>query len=111
MFEGFWIVQFEGLAGGGGGVAVFIKGRIFGGDSAYSYLGKYQTVGNSIKAQVSVHNFLPGIPSVVGITGNFELQVEGTLKGNVIEAKGSLPSPQQTAGLVVRLTRRADLPG
>jgi len=35
MVEGFWIVQFEGLKDRGGGVAVFTKGHIFGGDNRF----------------------------------------------------------------------------
>jgi len=33
MVEGFWIVQFQGPQGNGGGVAVFVNGKVFGGDS------------------------------------------------------------------------------
>ena len=33
MVEGFWIVQFEGVQGNGGGVVFFIKSQVFGGDS------------------------------------------------------------------------------
>ena len=33
MVEGFWIVQFAGMEGKGGGVVVVTKGKVFGGDS------------------------------------------------------------------------------
>jgi hypothetical protein len=107
MVEGFWIVQFEGMKGGGGGVVLFLKGRVFGGDSAYTYSGTYKTEGSSLKARVLVHNFVPNIASVVGVVGDFELMIDGTVEGDVIHGHGSLP---QVAGIVLKLTKRADLP-
>ena len=62
MVEGFWIVQYEGVAGNGGGVAVFIKGRVFGGDSGFVYTGTYNADEKSIAAKISVRNFLPDVP-------------------------------------------------
>ena len=61
MAEGFWIVQYEGMQGNGGGVAVFIKGKVFGGDTGYTYMGSYRVEGNSVKTNVMVRNFLPGV--------------------------------------------------
>ena len=109
MVEGFWIVQYEGMKGNGGGVAVFLKGKVFGGDTGYTYVGSYQTEGNSVKAHVKVESFLPDIPSVLGVTGNFELNIDGTLEGNVIKGTGSLLN-SQAVGIAVKLTKRADLP-
>ena len=53
MVEGFWIVQYEGTKGNGGGVAVFIKNRVFGGDSGSTYTGTYEENGKTLKARVS----------------------------------------------------------
>jgi hypothetical protein len=110
MVEGFWIVQYEGMKGNGGGVAMFIKGKVFGGDTGYTYIGSYQTQGNSVKAHVKVRNFLPDVPSVLGVTGDFELMIDGTIEGDVIKGTGSLPSAQQAVGIALKLTKRADLP-
>jgi len=109
MIEGFWIVQYEGMRGNGGGVAVFTKGKILGGDSGYTYVGTYQTQGSTVKAHVECHNFLPDIPSVLGVTGDFELNINGKLDGNVISGTGSLPGAE-AVGIAVKLTKRADLP-
>jgi hypothetical protein len=54
MVEGFWIAQFEGVQGTGGGVVFFIKGRIFGGDSGFVYTGTYQTDEKTITGIVKV---------------------------------------------------------
>lgn len=40
MIDGFWTVKFKGVQGGG--VAVFSKGKILGGDSGYTYTGTYE---------------------------------------------------------------------
>jgi hypothetical protein len=108
MVEGFWIVQYEGMVGNGGGVVIFAKGKVFGGDTGYTYIGSYQEQGNSVKAHVKVENFLPSIPSVLGFVGDFELNIDGTLEGSVIKAIGSLPGGQ-AVGIALKLTKRADL--
>lgn len=109
MVEGFWIVQYAGMQGNGGGVALFIKGRVFGGDTGYTYLGAYTTQGQAIRARVSVRNFIAGIPSVIGIAGDFELSIEGTVEGDTIRATGSLVGVQRS-GIALKLSKRADLP-
>ena len=110
MVEGFWIVQYEGMKGNGGGVAMFIKGQVFGGDTGYTYLGSYKTQGDSVNANVKVRNFLPDIPSVLGVVGDFELNIEGTRTGDVIKATGSLPKEDRSVGIALKLTKVADLP-
>jgi hypothetical protein len=109
MVDGFWIVQFEGIQGGGGGVAFLTKGQVFGGDSAYTYSGTYQTEQTTLKAHVAVKNFLPGIPNVLGVVGDFDLNLTGTVEGNIIKGKAALVS-QPGAGIVVKLTKKGDLP-
>jgi hypothetical protein len=107
--DGFWIVQFEGIQGGGGGVAVLMKGQVFGGDSAYTYTGTYQTEQATLKARVTVKNFIPGIPNVLGAVGDFDLSLTGTIEGDIIKGKAALVS-QPGAGIVVKLTKRGELP-
>jgi hypothetical protein len=45
MVDGFWIVQFEGVQGNGGGVIMFAKQKVLGGDSGYIYTGGVVLVG------------------------------------------------------------------
>jgi T3SS negative regulator,GrlR len=110
MVEGFYIVQYEGMAGNGGGVAVFVKGRIFGGDTGYTYVGDYKVSDTVVSAHVSVKNFLAGVPSVLGIAGDFELDIVGSIEGPVIKATGRLPKEKHAVGIALKLTKRADLP-
>ena len=109
MVDGFWLLQFEGIQDSGGGVLVLIKTQVFGGDSGYYFTGSYETSGTMFKAHVQVRNFLPDVPNILGIEGDFELNVTGTLEGDVIRGTASLVSPKG-AGLAIKLTRRAQLP-
>jgi hypothetical protein len=109
MVEGFWIVQYEGMTGNGGGVVMFIKGSVLGGDSGSTYMGAYQEEAQAVKARVRVHNYMPGVVSVIGIKGDYDLDVTGTVDGDVIGASGS-PVGHQAAGMALRLIRVAKLP-
>lgn len=109
MIEGFWIVQYEGLQGNGGGVVMFLKGRVFGGDSGSIYTGDYEAEATMIKAEVHVHNYLPGVGSIIGIEGDYDLRVTGKIEGTVIRASG-VPVGKQAAGMALRLTKVSELP-
>jgi T3SS negative regulator,GrlR len=109
MVEGFWIVQYEGVQGNGGGVVFFTKGRIYGGDSGFVYTGTYQTDEKTIAGRVSVRNFLPEVASVFGIPGDYELNLKGTVVGQQIHGSASLVN-QQAMGIVVKLTKIGELP-
>lgn len=109
IVQGFWIVQFEGVQGNGGGVVFFIKGQIFGGDSGFVYTGTYQTDDTTITGRVKVRNFLPEVLSVFGVSGDYELSLKGNVAGRKIEGSASLVN-QAAMGIVVKLTKIGDLP-
>ncbi len=97
------------MQGAGGGVVTFTKGKVLGGDSGYTYIGTYEANGPNVKAQVSVSNFLPGMPNVMGQQGNFELEFAGTVAGDVMTVVANLVgAPGQK--LNAKLTRKANLP-
>jgi hypothetical protein len=108
MINGLWIVQFHGPQGNGGGIVVLIDGRVYGGDSGFYYLGSYELKDASFKGRVMVKNFDPALPNVLGIVGDFELLLEGTVQGPSIVGTGALASAPN-ARIVVRLTKRSDL--
>lgn len=110
MVDGFWIVEYEGKQGLGGGVAVFIKGHVFGGDSGSTYTGTFSESAKTIKARLKVHNYAPGVVNVTGIEGDYELEVAGTVEGDVIKATGS-PVGYPSAGLILNLKKAGKLPG
>jgi hypothetical protein len=108
VLDGLWIVQYHGPAGVGGGVVVFTKGRMLGGDSGFAYVGSYEEKGDELKARVSTTHFDPNIPSVLGVPGNQDLIIEGKIKGDNIEGTGALASRPDTK-IVVRLLRHSNL--
>lgn len=109
MVDGFWTVQFQGVQGGGGGVAVFNKHKVQGGDSGYTYLGTYEESGNNVKAKIKVSNFSPGFPNVMGHQGDFELEFSGTVNGDVMNVTANLVGAPNMK-LQAQLKRKAALP-
>jgi hypothetical protein len=108
MIEGLWIVQYVGLQGDDAGVVVFVNGKILGGDNGWAYVGEYATRNNMLMARVHVSNFQPGIASVLGIEGDFDLEITAPLGDDVIQGAASLVG-QAGAGVAVKLTRKASL--
>lgn len=108
MLDGFWILQIETPQLTSGGVCVFIQGKIFGGDSGFTWVGTYSGDDRIIKARVHVHNFDPAIQSVLGVTGDYDMHFSGNVKGDEIVGTALLANqPQHSLG--VRLTKRANL--
>lgn len=108
MIEGLWIVQYVGLQGDDAGVVVFVNGKVMGGDNGFTYVGEYAEHDNSITARVHVSNFQPAISSVLGIKGDFDLEMTIPFTGNVIQGAASLVG-QPGPGVAIRLTRKASL--
>jgi hypothetical protein len=106
--EGFWIVQFEGMEGRGGGVAVLLRGHVYGGDSGYHYTGTYAGEGDHLTADVLVHEFLPGTGNVLGIQGDFRLALAGKIVDNVVEGTAKLVG-QTGVGIAFKLKRISTL--
>ena|ERR1039457_4646968 len=108
MIEGLWIVQYHGPQGTGGGVVVFVKGQVLGGDSGFTYSGSYDLTGELFKAKVEVKNFDPSIPNVIGLIGDFDLVLEGKVQGDTINGTGALAN-EPDAKIVFRLSKRRAL--
>ena len=108
MLDGLWILQFHGPGGVGGGVVVFTKGRVLGGDSGFAYVGSYEEKGDTLMAKVTVTQFDPSIPSVLGVPGNHDLLIEGKIVNDTIEGTGALVTHPDSK-IVVRLRRHHKL--
>jgi hypothetical protein len=102
VVDGLWIVQYHGPAGVGGGVVVFTKGQVLGGDSGFAYVGSYEEKGDGLKARVSATQFDANIPSVLGVPGDHDLLIEGKIKNDTIEGTGALVTHPDSK-IVVRL--------
>jgi hypothetical protein len=109
MIDGFWIVTFAGMEGKGGGVVVMMKGKIFGGDSAFTYIGTYKEANGKVSADVLVQNFDPLVGNVMGIKGDFNLKFDLTANGDK-ELHGQASTPSAPGfGLKAKLVRRSNL--
>ena len=108
MLDGLWIVRYHGPQGVGGGVVVFTKQQVLGGDSGFTYVGSYELKGDLMMAKVSVKNFDASVPNVLGVPGNFELLIEGRVKNDIIDGTGALATHPDTK-LVVQLSREHKL--
>jgi hypothetical protein len=108
VLDGLWIVQYHGPGGVGGGVVVFSKGQVLGGDSGFAYVGNYELKGDALKAKVTATQFDPNIQSVLGVPGNHDLLIEGKVANDTIEGTGALATHPDTK-IVVRLRRHYKL--
>jgi len=104
--EGFWLVQFTGVQGFGGGVVTLIHGKVFGGDSGFIYSGNYSEEGGTLNAKIQVKRSYPGAQSVMG-QDRFNLELAGTLQGDVIAAAGSIPGTSLRFN--AKLTKQGDI--
>jgi hypothetical protein len=111
MVDGFWTVEFQGIPNFlTGGVATLFRNRIFGGDSEYFYLGTYGVNGSEIVANIQAIAFIGGARNVFGTAEkHFSISLVGSVQGSAIIAKGSRSDAPQHS-IVMRLTKRADLP-
>jgi hypothetical protein len=104
--EGFWLVQFSGVQGFGGGAVTLVRGRVFGGDSSFVYSGSYTDQGGAPNAKIHVRRAFPGAQSVMG-RDQFDLELTGAPQGNVIAAKGSIPGTN--LAFQAKLTKQGDI--
>jgi len=108
VVDGFWILQVQVPEFSTGGVAVLLKGKVYGGDNGFTWVGSYEETNGLLKARLKVHNFDSTVQSVFGITGDYELHFSGNIQGDVITGTAMIAAqPQKTLG--IRLTKRANL--
>ena len=112
MLEAMWTVKFVGTNGamamGGGGIIVFESGRIFGGDSSFTYIGNYELAGGRISAAVDVSRYDAGLPSVVGLD-KFTLRLSGEIARESFSVAGHVEGDPRRQ-MAVQLRRIAELP-
>ena len=103
--NGFWTAKFNTAFGTGFGVAYFTGTEVFGGDSGYTYIGTYETKGDTIVSKLRITPFGTGIPTVFGSSNQpFDLTITGTVQGNQMTGRGSA-SHAPGAGFQVTLTK------
>jgi len=109
MVDGFWVLEITTPQFSSGGVAVFVGGKMFGGDNGFTWMGPYQEVGSLLKARVAVHRFDRTVQSILGnVADDFEMHFAGNLQGNLITGTAMISGqPQQS--LAVRMSKKANL--
>lgn len=111
--EALWTVDFivngQTLPNVGVGIVVIDNGRVLGGDSAYTYVGKLTVVNGEIAARIHVRKYLdiPGISSVTGLDDYF-LDLKGKPSSDVVLLIGTLEG-KPGMQMHVKMTRRAAL--
>jgi T3SS negative regulator,GrlR len=105
--EGFYTVQFVGVQGWGTGVAVYIGGHVFGGDSAVMFTGKYDRQGDAVTVQLHVKQIAPGLMNTMG-RNEFDLDLAGTVEGDKIKLAGNIPGTELR--LKATLAKQSELP-
>ena len=107
MIEGFWILRIDTPQVASGGVVVFLNGRIYGGDNGFTWVGSYAEDKSLIKGRVNVHNFDPSVPSVLGLFGDYDMHISGTVDGDTIKGTAMLANQPQHS-LAIRLHKKAN---
>ena len=106
--DGLWIVQFTGKEILGSGVAVFINGKVVGGETGFYYIGTYEADGKAVKARVVIRNFDPAMPNGFGFVGDYEMDVSAMIQDNQMTGTAMITNqPQHSLG--IRLTKKANL--
>lgn len=73
MLEAMWGVEFGSNQDGGYGVVILETGRILGGDSSFTYIGSYETVGGNVTAKIKCTNNRNTLVSIFGNLKEFNL--------------------------------------
>jgi hypothetical protein len=89
--DGLWTVSFlSNFQSFGTGVAVFVGGRILGGDSSYYYDGKVNIKDNTGEATIEVVRFNKAGIAIFGNLDSFNLKVSGNLLTPDMELHGNM---------------------
>ena len=108
MIDGLWIISSEAANGMNGGVAVLINGKIFGGDSGFTWVGAYTRHENILKAHLKISNFDPNIKSIFGYINDYEMHFSGQLEDDVLIGTAVVANQPQHS-IPLRLTKKAEL--
>lgn len=87
--QGFWTATFKTPLGMGYGVAYFTNGHVFGGDSAFTYVGTYTEQSDALEAKLRISPYNNSMSGVFGGGSAFELTINGRIDGGRISGNGS----------------------
>jgi hypothetical protein len=87
--KGFWTATFSTRLGTGYGVAYFTDNEVFGGDSAFTYIGTYELSGTQVQAKLRITPYNNSMTSVFGGNQAFDLTISGALQGDTVVGRGA----------------------
>ncbi len=109
VLSGLWTIELSTNTGDmPGGVFIFQKGRIYGGNSGFFYLGNYITEGDVISAKVEVVNSSSASNPVFGSLKNSTLILSGRIQAPDMELTGRL-SAKPALKIFVNCMKQADI--
>jgi T3SS negative regulator,GrlR len=109
MVDGFWTIQYEAEGYRGAGVVMLLNGKLYGGDSGFTYLGSYSETGDSVTAEIKVRNFESEVRGLMGLS-DYTLSLQGRSFGDVITGNATTPSSPGVT-MDIRMTKRSALQG
>lgn len=110
MIEAMWSVRFvTNQSSAGNGVIVLENGKIFGGDSSFTYIGNFEVKDGIISAEIRVKKYanVAGIHSISG-SDDYILPLSGKINSDEMILSGS-PSNNPNIDVAVEITRVAEL--
>lgn len=114
MIEGFWMVQFHSSLGlMGAGVVILQRGNIYGGDTAFSYLGTYESDNRGrISARIRIERHLEAgaieMDNVMGAIGDYDLVLTGDAQPQQFRMDGHV-AENRDLEMWVELKRKCDI--
>jgi hypothetical protein len=87
---GLYKVQFHTVHGTGSGVIYAIDGKLRGGNSAFAFVGSYNSQGDSIQVRIATerHNDDPAFKPLFG-TDRITLTLRGKDGGGIVDFEGT----------------------
>jgi len=108
--SGIWTAEVYGPFGWENrGIFVIEKHRIIGGDNRHYSMGRCTIDGKQMTASLSVHYYGPPRTQFGEVSEQFDTEIFGTVKGELIDGTIRRPDKPQF-DLQIRLTKRMDMP-
>lgn len=106
--EALWSIEFiDNQEHHGGGIAVFYRDRIMGGNSSFTYIGKYKLRGDEISCQVTLKRFNDNDTGIY--KDEYTLNMKGKYHDLEFIATGS-PEDNEDLIFAVQCTRQGEIP-
>lgn len=105
MVDGFWTIHYDAEGYRGAGVVVLTKGKLYGGDSGFTYIGSYLENGDLVSADLTARNFESSVMGLMGLS-HYTLTLQGRVTGDVITCTATTPS-RPGVTLDIRMEKRA----